>query len=404
MMPRSFVSSGASILPCSILNCPSSSSYLLLILFSSSASWTCFWNSASSESTYFLPWSSSVSVLRCASIGSTWARASRALRVISSRAALPSSVEESACSTSTMPILTSSAPALPASPPSASARPSATPKPAFMPSSRNRRGRSEALTADGELERHGVVHLELVEGHAEERLEGAEGGEPQHADAGALPPFAEVEDALRLVEGVAGVEEQDAHQAQALGDRKAVLDRDRGELVAADDVRLVQIVEVVDVLVLETVALAVLVAFEAGADGAGGGAFVAAPHHVHRREQRAGGAVALVGHDRRLEHGAARPDRARREAAELASAEAAQEVALGERQLQVVVDLGERQHLLRLPLVEGSEVAVEARQVPVADVVHRQRVAHAPADQPGGLLAERDPVREPVGVREEEAG
>jgi hypothetical protein len=193
----------------------------------------------------------------------------------------------------------------------------------------------EGGAAHRELEHDRVFHLELVEGEAHERLERPERREPEPAEAGAGAPEPHVERVLVLRERVAHVEEQDPHEPESLGDREAILAGERDEHVAADHVGLVEVVELVDLLVVEAVALATAVALERvlplvlalareGVDPCG-------------REEGTRSETRGVPQD-----GPARSDRARREAAQLVRAEAAEEVALGEGQIEVVVDQIER--------------------------------------------------------------
>ncbi len=120
--------------------------------------------------------------------------------------------------------------------------------------------RLERGAADRELEDRTVLHLQLVDGKSHEGLEGTEGRKPLGAEARTIAPLPDVENALVLGEGVPQVEEHDAHQAQGLRDREAVLDAGREELASADDIGLLEVVEVVVVLVEEAVALAIAVA------------------------------------------------------------------------------------------------------------------------------------------------
>ena len=166
---------------------------------------------------------------------------------------------------STMPILTLLGRGRPR-PARAPARSRAPPRSAaFMPSSREMCcGGSEALATDGELERHATPRPRAC--RAGSRGTPAAGRtarttarrrryRSRHSSTSRM--LCVSSKALPMSRNTMPI------RPSALGDREAVLEGDRGELVAADHVGLVEVVEVVDVLVVEAVALAVPVALEA---------------------------------------------------------------------------------------------------------------------------------------------
>src|SRR4029453_9401319 len=155
----------------------------------------------------------------------------------------------------------------------------------------------------------------------------------------------------------------------------SIFEARRGELVSADHVGLIEVVEVVDVAAVDLIARIVAMA---AAEGPVGEVVLA----------RAGRGVRADRPDRVAAHlaqeRAPRPDRTRLEAAQLELTETTQEIALGERQREVVVDV------LEAPKLWEREQLLVARQwierVEIARLVERDRQtrAHRPHDARAG--------------------